>query len=256
MRKQKQNGPKILYFDIENAPNVTYTWGIYEQNVLSVTKEWYIISFAYKWNEGSVNVLALPHFELYKTDPTDDKELVKKLWELFDEADIIVAHNGDAFDIKKANARFLFHGLPPPQPYKTIDTLKVARKYFKLNSNKLDDLGKYLKVGRKLEHTGFSLWEGCLNGDEKSWRLMCLYNKRDVDLLYKVYDKLKGWMANHPNVNIYNDELNKCPVCGSHKLQKRGFGYTKLGRYQRYQCTECGAWSRGPIIRTETNITQ
>jgi hypothetical protein len=43
-----------------------------------------------------------------------------------DEADIICAHNGDAFDIKKINSRLITNGFKPPSPFKTIDTLKAA----------------------------------------------------------------------------------------------------------------------------------
>ena len=254
MNKQ---GPKILFYDIETSPNLSYTWGIWEQNVIAVEREWYMLSFAYKWNDGKTQVCALPDFKLYKKDPTNDLELVRKLWELLSEADIVVAHNGDAFDNKKANSRFLFHGLPPPEPYKTVDTLKVARKYFKLNSNKLNDLGKLLNLGQKVQTGGFETWLGCMNGDPASWKIMCRYNKQDVELLYKVYQKIQGWMTNHPNVNLYSEQADSCPVCGGKHIQKRGYGFTKLGKYQRRQCTDCGAWGRErELIKLGVNITQ
>jgi len=240
--------PKILYYDIETSPNLSYTWGKWEQNVIEFEREWYMISFAYRWNNGKTHACALPDYKTYKKDPHNDKELVRKLWELFDEADIIVAHNGDAFDIKKSNSRFLFHGLTPPSSYKTIDTLKVAKKYFKLNSNKLDDLGNLLGVGRKIDTGGFELWLGCLRGDKKSWYKMVKYNKQDVDLLCNVYQKLRGWMNNHPNVNLYDEKDGRCPICGGEHLQKRGYGYSKSGRHQRHQCTDCGGWSKGKNV--------
>jgi DNA polymerase elongation subunit (family B)/predicted RNA-binding Zn-ribbon protein involved in translation (DUF1610 family) len=248
--------PKILYFDIETMANLAWVWGKWEQNVIDFEREWYMISFAYKWNDGKTMAYSLPNFKTYKKDSTNDKELVTKLWELFNEAEIIIAHNGDSFDIKKSNARFLVHGLAPVSGYKTIDTKKVAKKYFQFNSNKLDDLGNLLGLGRKVDTGGFELWKGCLADNKKSWDKMVKYNKQDVDLLYKVYQKLKGWMVNHPNVNLYTDSEGKCPVCGSSNLIKRGYGYTKTGKYQRYQCKDCGAWSRGPIIRTNVDILQ
>ena len=240
--------PKILYFDIETAANLAYVWGKYEQNVIEYEREWYMITFAYKWNDGKTKAYSLPDFQTYTENPLDDRELVAKLWELFDEADVIVAHNGDSFDIKKANARFLFHGFNPPSAYKTIDTKKVAKKYFNFNSNKLDDIGNLLGVGRKLDTGGFDLWLGCLRGDPSSWRTMVKYNKQDVDLLHEVYMKMRGWMTNHPNLNLYKGTTHNCPNCGSDHVQSRGIGVTKVGKYNRYHCQECGAWHKGETV--------
>lgn len=178
---KKESHSKILLFDIETSPNLGYVWGKWEQDVVSFKEYWYIICFSYKWlNEKETHVVALPDFKTYKKDKTDDAELCKKLWELFNEADVIIAHNGDQFDIKKSNARFIKHHFDPPSFYKTIDTKKVAKKYFKFDSNKLDDLGDYFKIGRKLQTGGFNLWLGCLSNDKKSWNIMKEYNKQDT----------------------------------------------------------------------------
>jgi DNA polymerase elongation subunit (family B) len=245
---------KILIFDIETSANLGWVWGKYEQNVIEFKQEWFILSFAYKWyGERKTHVRALPDYKTYKRSKTNDKELVKELWELFDEADIVLGHNSDRFDIRKANARFVEHGFTPPAPYKTIDTLKAARKYFNFNSNKLDDLAKKFGIGAKVHHAGWKLWEGCMNGDEKSWNTMKRYNKGDVTLTEKIYKQLRPWMHNHPNINIVDDKAGACPACGSTKMQKRGYGYTQLGKYQRYQC-QCGKWSRGKNIRTAQEI--
>lgn len=233
---------KILLFDIESAPNLSYTWGKYEQNVLSFEREGYMLCYAYKWyNETSTKVVSLTDFPLYEKEPTNDRELVKSLHALFNEADIIIAHNGDSFDIKYANGRFLVHGLQPPTTYQTIDTLKIARQNFKLNSNKLDDLGKVLGIGRKVETGGFELWLGCMAGDYKSWKLMRRYNKQDVDLLNDVYDRLKAWKKNHPSIIADQDaERPRCIVCGSEHLEKAGFEFKGGAKKQRWKCKDCG----------------
>src|ERR1019366_3081154 len=119
--------------------------------------------FAVKWShEKQVRTYALPDYPGYKRDKESDKALVKELWRMMNDADIIIAHNGDGFDIKKSNARFIIHGLLPPATYKTIDTLKIARRHFKFGSNKLNDLGVTLGLGKKLPHTGAHLWFGCM----------------------------------------------------------------------------------------------
>ena len=37
----------------------------------------------------------------------------------------------------------------------------------------------------------------------------------------------------------------QCSNCGSDALQKRGFHRTKVSKFQRFQCTDCGSWHRG-----------
>lgn len=245
----KKVGTKILLYDIETMSNLAYVWGKYEQNVISYEKEWYMLSFAYKWlGEKQTHVLSLPDFKGYTKNKTNDKALVAELWKLFDEADIVIAHNGNSFDQKKANAKFVEHGMKPPSPYKQIDTKLVARRYFNFNSNKLDDLARLFGFGRKLDTGGFDTWLGCASGDMKAWRKMCFYNKHDVVLLEKIYLKMRGWMTNHPHVGVLSDDKEVCPNCNAKALQKRGFGIRgNLTKVQRFQCTACGGWTQKTI---------
>ena len=248
------NKPKILLFDIETAPNLAYVWGKYEQNVIDYKNEWYILCFCAKWlNEKNITTSKLTDFnKRFNNDVQDDYGVVEKLWTLLNEADIVITHNGDEFDIKKANARFLYHGLPPPSLYKTIDTKKIAKKYFNFNSNKLDDLGRYLGLGRKVEHEGFNLWLKCMKGDKKAWKIMIKYNKQDIVLLEKVYKKFLAWITNHPNLGLYTGQKYACPNCGSSHVNKRGYAFTKTQIYQKYQCQECFAWSQD--VKSERDI--
>jgi RNase_H superfamily len=240
---------KILLFDIETAPSLGYSWNKYETTILKFEKEWYMLSFAYKWlGQKEVIVKALPDYPNYSKDHSDDKALVTDLWNLFNEADLIIGQNLDKFDIRKANTRFLYHGLTPPEPYKTVDTLKLAKKYFAFNSNKLDDLGEFLGVGRKVKHEGIEMWLGCMAGDPKAWAKMKKYNKQDVLLLEKIYNKFRPWHKSHPNITIKGDKL-ACPVCGSPKVQKRGYNYLISYKSQRYHCQVCGHWSSGKTER-------
>lgn len=238
---------RIAIVDIENAPNIGYTWGRYEQNVIAFEEEWYMLSFAVKWvGDKRGQCFALPDFPLYKTEPTNDRELVKKLREVLDEADLVIGHNILDFDIRKANSRMIYHGLTPPSPYKTVDTLKLARSNFMLNSNKLDDLGQYLGVGEKVETGGFSLWLGCMYGDELAWKRMKKYNLADVELTEKVYMRLRAWHNHHPNITLATGQAHLCPVCGS-KTERRGWRPLKSYRARSYHCLNktCGKYSQG-----------
>ena len=240
--------PRVLLFDIETMANKAFVWGKYEQDVLSFEKQSYMLTFSYKWlDEKKARVASLPDYKDYKKDKTNDKALCLDLWRLFDEADVVVGHNSESFDIKKANARFVQHGFPPPKPFKSVDTLKISRRYFKFESNKLDDLGQSLGVGRKIVHTGWDLWLGCAVRDEKSaWDKMAEYNKQDVLLLERVYLKLRPWMINHPNFNLYAETENFCPACGG-KLERRGYRFNRTTKYQQFKCLDCGSWSSKPI---------
>lgn len=233
---------KILFFDIETAPNVAFSWGKYDQTIPAFKKEWYILSFAYKWLGEPVKSFSLPDFPLYKTNKTNDRDLVRKLHKLLDEADVVVAHNATEFDIKRAKARFLIHKLKPGN-YKTIDTLKVLKRNFSFNSNKLNDVCQQLKLGKKVEHEGIGLWIKCMEGDSGSWKTMVKYNKRDVVLLERLYLYLLPWLGNSINHAIEGDKIC-CPKCGSTKIQKRGYGLTITGKFRKFQCISCGGWGR------------
>lgn len=237
---------KILYWDVETAPLLSRVWSRYEANSIYVEEDWYMLSFAYKWDhEKKAHCKSLIDYPLYKKDPENDLELIKDLWKLLDEASVVIHHNGDRFDLKKANSKIIQHGLRPYSPLKTIDTLKEARKHFSFSSNRLNDLGEILGLGGKFEHSGYSMWKGCLEGDMKAWESMIKYNKRDVILLEDVYKALRPWTTStNLGLQVDDGEL-KCPKCGSDKIQKRGFSYSNSGKYQRFQCCSCGGWSRG-----------
>lgn len=242
---QARNQVKILFLDIETLPNLGWTWGKYEQNVLKFKQEWCVATFAAKWLGGKVFSDSIHLHRGYKGWSYNDEKIVKHLWNLLDEADIVVAHNGDSFDIKKTNARFIYYGLTPPSPYKTVDTKKVAKRAACFTSNKLDDLGEVLGEGRKIK-TDFELWMGCIKGDRKSWERMQRYNERDVVLLEKIYHRLLPWAVNHPNIGNYA-ERPVCSKCGSKKIQFMGMYVALTRRYRRYKCQNCGGWGKEGI---------
>lgn len=240
--------PRILLFDIENTPNIAYTWGKYDQTVNRFQKEWWMLCFGWKWlGERGVNVEALPDWPgAYKKDPTNDLYLVTRLRDLIDEADVVVAHNGDGFDMPKARARWLVHDIDPPSPVRSVDTLKVARKVAMFNSNKLGDLGETLGLGTKANDGGFDTWLKCMAGDPKAWARMMRYCGRDVLLLEKVYKRLRPYIENHPNVALIGDNKDGCPKCGKGPLIKRGTRKIGLSYvYDRYYCKACRGFSRG-----------
>lgn len=249
---EQSDGPRILVFDIETSPLVVYSWGVYQQfiNPDNVINDWYVISWAAKWlnsNEIISNVLTAK-----EAQESDDRRIVSRLWELFDAADIIIAHNCDRFDKRKMNWRFLIHGFPPPLSSKTIDTLKVARKYFSATSNKLDYLTNALSIGKKSETGGLDLWKDCMSGDKKALEKMLNYNINDILILERVYLLLQPWITNHPNLGLYNsDNTVVCPACGSTEIETyEKIITTAANAYYQYRCNSCSH-----VGRTKKPIT-
>jgi RNase_H superfamily len=241
---------KILVIDIETAPLELLGWGLWDQNfgLDHIKTDWSIMSFAAKW-------LGKP--KVYYADTggrgvkkvRDDKALMGKLWKLLDEADIVIAQNGKKFDVRKINARLIQHGFGPPSPYRVIDTMLIARKYFAFTSQKLKHTSEILGVPPKDEHEeypGLKLWIACLADTAKAWRVMRRYNKQDIISTEWVYLKMRGWMENHPNLGSYSMSTTPvCPNCGSPDLERKGRRVTKqFGAYMRLQCHNCGATSR------------
>lgn len=244
----KTRPAKIVFIDIETAPFLGWAWEKWETNIIDIKNNWYMLSFSYKiLGEKKAHTKCLIDYPGYDAAKEDDKALCQDLWDVLDDADIVIAHNGDRFDIKKSNTRFIAHKFNPPSLYKTVDTLKIAKSIFKFDSNKLDELGRYLGLGRKIPHTGFNLWKGCMIGDEKSWNIMRKYNEHDIELLEKVYFRMLPWAKNHPNVN---QGQTACPKCGATTgQQRRGFSYTALRKKQRFQCTSCTGWYEGSAVK-------
>lgn len=254
---------KILVFDIETAPAKGAIWGAWKQNIpfKMMVQDWYMLSFSAKWL-GRDNIM---YADLRDKEPgsQDDSELVRRLHSLLGQADAVIAHNGDKFDIRRVKARFVKQGLGPTSPFHSIDTLKISRQNFDFQYHTLEYLTKTLlpeKYWKKssAKFPGYDLWDQCLAGNREAWEEMEAYNRQDVVALEALYYKLRPWIVGHPNVSIAEGDAPgkpTCPNCGSTHVVKRGTYATKLtGVYQRYKCNGCGKWSRSrTTITTKEN---
>lgn len=235
---------KILAYDLEVTPMLAWAYGMFDTNLLEVEQYPYIMCFSYRWlHEKKVHSVALTDFPArFKKDQTDDLDVVKILHRLLDEADVVIAHNANGFDNKVSNARFLVHNLAPPSPFKTVDTLTVARSKARFSSNKLDLLGQQLHLGRKTAETHGSLWKACVNGDLRAWAKMVKYCEQDVKLLVELYYRFLPYISNHPNMGMLSQREDVCPKCGSKRLHGRGTRSTNTMTYHRFQCRDCKGW--------------
>jgi len=190
---------------------------------------------------------------VHPDSPLDDYEVAKKLHSVLSEADILIGHNSDSFDLKKVNTRFIYYDLPPISPKQSIDTLKVARKYFKFTSNRLSYICNYLKVGEYKDNA--PNWRLVIEGCPKELRYMRKYNKQDVLATRALYLKLRSFHHTHPNVNspavrdVSGELVTVCKKCQSGHYEKVKVRYLASGRgRQQYRCLNChGYWSEDLI---------
>lgn len=238
--------PKILFIDIETAPKLAYVYQFFKANISpkQVKDHGHIISFAAIWNDNPDKDVIYA-----ETRTEDDSELVAAMIELLDQADYVVGHNADQFDTATINARALVLGLKPPSPYKVIDTLRAAKRYFKFESNSLEYISGVLNIKhKKLSHNkfpGYELFIQCVKGNPEAFKENKKYNIWDTLTVRDVYHEMRPWIKNHPNMVVQDESDNHaCPRCGSTHVTRRGFSYTNVGKYQRFVCNDCGGWSR------------
>lgn len=243
-----------IILDIETAPKLAYVWRMWKENIGhdQLIDRGFMMSC-------SVKVLGEPKVYYKESRTEDDFSLTQWVTDWLDKADYVIAHNGKKFDIPFIKARALVNCIPPPSPFKVIDTLEIAKKEFLFTRNTLKNLAEELSCDlQKFDHAkfaGFSLWKECMAGNEEAWLEMKKYNMLDVEVLEEVYLLLSPWYSNHPNINVDDDsEVMRCPKCGSSNIQKRGYYTTNTGKYQRYACMACGGWSSSRY--TQNTITK
>ena len=239
-----KKGAKILLFDIETSPINALVWGIWEQNINieAILQDWHLVSWSAKWlfDDGIISDVLTSKEAINH----DDERIAKSIWELLNQADITVAHNGDKFDHKMLNTRFLVHNLPPLSHYKSIDTLVVAKSSFRFTSNSLAYINQYLGIPEKTKTT-FDLWKRAFFGEEEALEIMKTYNENDVFILEELFLKLRPYIKNFPNMNLYTEEnTTVCRNCGSKNLTWSGYYYTNVNRYRGWRCNSCGAIGR------------
>jgi uncharacterized protein YprB with RNaseH-like and TPR domain len=224
---------KRLFFDIETSFCIGWFWrpswktNIGPHQIIQNSK---IICICYKWQEDdSVTTLVWD-------DKQSDKKLLKDFVKVLNEADEIVAHNGDRFDIKEFRTRCIKEGVKMFPKYRTLDTLKKARKYFSFPSNKLDEIGKFLKLGRKLDTGGFELWERViLDNDKKALKKMVDYCKQDVILLEDVFIEFSPYIDHNTNFAVLKRKDKwACPECASENVKLSHTDSTPLGYIKRH----------------------
>lgn len=244
--------PRILTLDIETAPMLVHSWGLWNQNhaINQIVDPGRVICFAGKWYDSKKVHFFSEHHDSHQS-------MIQAAWDMLNECDILVTYNGPSFDVKHLQREFVLAGMTPPSKFANVDLLKVARGQFKFPSNKLDYVAQALGLGAKLAHEGQALWTACLAGDDKAWARMRKYNKQDVVLTEALYDRLGAWIKNHPHMGLFLDQSRCCFRCGSTALTTNGLTRSASTTFVSFTCDQCGAQSRsttrksGVVVRAQ-----
>lgn len=243
--------PRILIFDTETSPMEIFTWGLYRNQhpqIHQVIKDWSFLCWSAKWLcESEIFSGTVKPKEAHNRK---DGSIIERIWGLFNEADIVAAHNAANFDVRRLNARFKVNGLGPPTPYRVIDTLKVAQKNFAYASHKLEWLCKQLNVDQKKDPQGFTLWVDCVSGEKRAKKALARMQKycdQDIRALEDLYMELAPWIKSGPNAGVYVEtDRPICPnaACGSMDLTYDGYYTTAVSKFRAFRCDACGAVGR------------
>lgn len=237
--------PRVLVFDIETSPIVAYVWGLKDQNIglNQIVKDWEIIAWGAKWLDKKT----IMYQDARKVS---EKTLLIGIRDLLDQADIVITQNGRSFDSRRLNARFMYHKMTPPSPYKHIDTYLLAKGAADFTSNKLEYLtDKLCTKYKKTSHPkfpGMELWKECLSGNVTAWNEMRAYNIQDVLSTEELYTIVRAWgPKNMPR--LFESHLI-CHTCGG-DVQRRGTELKGKTLVQRVRCKNptCGKWDTEPL---------
>lgn len=228
---------KRLFFDIETSPMIAYSWRIgYNINLSydNIIKDWKIICISYKWQDKD-------KIHTLKWDKNQcDKQMLKDFIKVMNEADEVIAHNGDRFDLKKIRTRCLHHRLPLFPNYRTLDTLKKAKSGFNFPNNKLDTIAQWLGVGAKIKHDGFKMWVDVMNGNKKALNDMIKYCEMDVVVLEDVYLTIQSYIKQNVHIGVLNGGYKySCPSCGSEDIYYNKLNVTAKGTPKRQMTCKC-----------------
>lgn len=248
-----KHGPRVLIFDLETAPMVSYHWRMWKENIGLAQKisNSFLLCWAAKWLDEPTVMTGSIWDDGGDVSTGDDKNTVQALVSLVEKADYVVAHNAKRFDVPVLKTRMLQHGMSPLPPHKVVDTLVIAKKEFKFASNSLDSVAEFLNCSRKINTGGFSLWRGVMEGCPEAESEMLEYNIQDVVMLEEVYKKLRAWDSRSPNAALYYpNAVPRCGCCGSKDLSVLGKqAATSLSLFPAIRCNGCGK-----IMRSAQNL--
>lgn len=245
LKKQKpKRQARILTIDIERLPGVAYA---FDQKVNFLSYRNFIeqpktICWAARW-EGQSRMM-------FEAVWKDEEKMLRRSWELFDEADAVVTFNGRRFDVPHLRGAWLKAGFPPPRPWKDIDLYTMAKNKFGFISNSLDHITRELGYTGKTDHYSIPLAQAAVDGDKAAQKRLKEYNSGDIELTEWLHERLLGYLPTHPHFGRTSKVT--CNQCGSKELTVQPNNYKAvLLQYQMFRCDNCGG-----IVRSNWNVAR
>lgn len=252
------SAPKVFLFDIETSTLNAHVMGTGDQRVnhSQIQNDFYITSWAGKllYHNEIVGASVTPK----EAKARDDKRIAKALHDVLKKVDFVVTYNGDKFDIKKINWRFLIHNLSPVR-CASIDIYRRMKAVFAPASLAMDFVTKELGYNGK-HHNDYNQWALASAGDADALRDRYTYNVNDVWMMEDLYPRVRSWFLNHPSfapflefhqefdpsLKLGEDEY-RCNRCLKviHKLRFTKRYQTPAGFFYRVgSCPHCGCMIR------------
>jgi hypothetical protein len=246
---------RVLILDVERLDGITvqHYWDrgdlqkryvrhsevIREPRTTIVCAKWYdsdeVIRFA-EWDQGGRS------------------RFLKNVHALVSSADIIVGHNLDNADDPWLRGDLFFPkighkhkpNLPPLPPYKTVDTLKVARSFKSgIQFKSLDALCTILGIPSKTDAYDREAMERAVAGSVEDRERLTNYCAGDVIATQGLLDYLRPHIKNHPALFVDGeDKLTVCNRCGGETKRAARRYVANVLTYSMVKCTSCGAYSR------------
>lgn len=227
--------PRIMIFDTESS-DLYATWG----SLLCFT--WMDAT------EKKSHIIRISDYPLFKTDPTNDRELVKDIKRIMDGQDMWFGWFSTKHDVPLINSRLIYHGLQPLAEMAHVDGWRVAKDNLRLPSNGLAMVSMFLGLPQKTPIKP-NIWKRARAGHLPSLRYVYTHGLRDTEMTRLAYLKMLPLIKNHPNVYQIGDFKDGCPKCGvKGKIRPDGHGYAQKKAYQKFHCKACGGYTRGKNI--------
>lgn len=251
---------KVLYFDIENTPIVARTWSLYQDSIdpKEIVSPSTMISWAAQERlpDGRTRPVVSDVVTPEEASARDDSRIVESLANKVRSADIVIGHNIDRHDLPILRKRLLVHDLEPlPAGLRSIDTLKLARRDFKFESNSLGYIASTL-LGETKGSTNAELWRRCDAGDPVALRSMDRYCRRDVRIGLRVFEAMLPHLSRIQRLLVPDTSSggeHRCPYCEAEERRRFGWYHTATSSYQRYQCLGCRRYYRAASAKSRTS---
>lgn len=239
-KKKNRKGGRLI-FDVEVSPCQGYFWRPgYGINVSASNVRVYgaVICLAYKFeSEQKIHTLQWD-------DKQSDYKLLKEFVPIMQEADEIIGHNHQGFDVKWIRTRCLFHRLPCPPNFVMTDTWLQSKRYFRFPGNSLKAVARYLGLEGKLEPSP-GLWEKVVfDKNKKAMKELLAYCRRDVDQTAKVFQEFVPYTDPAPLHR--GSSMQDCAHCGSSNTRWEKDRTSTAGiKKTQFRCQEPGCLKYG-----------